>query len=79
MHCSSVQTTKEEACQKTALPTKLLFQVFELRKSVKELLKYRVKNEENIIFLEKNVKEIKAGKQQMSDSIKKLSAEIKKA
>ena len=53
-------------------------QISELKKSINELSEQNAKNEERILCLEQNVNEIKAGKQQMSDSIKKLSAELNK-
>ena len=44
----------------------------------KEIYQRTVKKEERIISLEQNVKEIKADKQQISESIKTLSAELNK-
>ena len=51
--------------------------IYELNIAVKELLGNNLKNEEKIMLLEQNVKEIKADKQYMTNTIVNLSAEIK--
>ena len=58
--------------------SKVSNQISELKKSINKLLEQNAKNEERILCLEQNVREIKDGKQQMYDGNKNLSAELDK-